>query len=533
MSDFEEELKTHIKANIPVLSVITFEWQRLHGFCVGLANANDLKLFRWSATTGLYQWNDKEKTFKEEDAEKTDPVDILEWFANDEQKKSLVLLEDFHPFMRTEQYQIVRLIREATRISGDLKKTLIIQTPFRVSVRELEKEIPLLELELPKESVLATIFNNCVADLEYDDKPSDESDTKDIVSSSLGMSSVEAEWTYRRIIADKGRLTTAEIPLIVKEKEQIIKKEGILEYFHPTGNFEQVGGLKNLKDWLQNRGQAFSNDAKDYGLTPPKGVMLLGIPGCGKSLIAKTIANEWKLPLLKFDLGKVFAGIVGESESNIRKALTLAETIAPSILWIDEIEKGLSGLDGGGDSGTSARVFGNLLTWMQEKQSEVFVIATANNIEQLPPELLRKGRFDEIFFVDLPSKEEREEIFKIHIKNKKRKVPDFNLKELTTASVGFSGAEIEEAINEGLYLSYSEKGELSTGHIQKALKATYPLSKTMAPTIEALRKWAEVRARFASDKNMEDVPRSETDDKTPVLKQEKHNPFISYKGEPP
>ena len=526
MNNFKKELSVNIKAKIPVIYVITFEWQRLYGFCVGETIDSNRSLYRWSVTSGLYKWNDNDKIFEIENDDLKDPMEILEWFINDEQNQSIVLLEDFHPFMTTENYQIVRLIREATRINSDLKKTLILQTPFRVNIKELEKEIPLLELELPKESVLITIFNNCIADLPYDNKPNDEYDIKDIVSASLGMSSVEAEWTYKRIIAQKDRLTIAEIPLIIKEKEQIIKKEGILEYFHPDGDFNQVGGLENLKDWLANRGRAFSNDAKDYGLTSPKGVMLLGVPGCGKSLIAKTIANEWNLPLLKFDLGKVFGGIVGESESNIRKALSLAETIAPSILWIDEIEKGLSGLNGGGDSGTSARVFGNLLTWMQDKQSEVFVIATANNIEQLPPELLRKGRFDEIFFVDLPSKEEREEIFKIHIKNRNRDYNDFNLDELTTESIGFSGAEIEEAINEGLYLSYSDDDELTNKHLIKALKATYPLSKTMATTIESLRKWAKVRARFASNKNAEKLPRNKVGTKTPVLKQEKHNPFI-------
>ena len=529
MNYFKNELAISIKAKIPVISIVTYEWQRLYGFCVGVANKNNLEFLRWSCTTGLYQWNNESKIFEIKDDDLEDPIDLLQWFINNEQKNLILLIEDFQPFMTIENFQIIRLLREATRIDTDLSKTLIVQTPFYISIAELQKEIPLLELDLPDESVLTTIFNSCIDNLEYDSKPQNKTDIKDIVSASLGMSSIEAEWTFRRIIAEKERLTLAEIPLIVKEKEQIIKKEGILEYYHPKGDFNQVGGLEYLKVWLKNRGKAFSNDAKDFGLTSPKGVMLLGVPGCGKSLVSKTIANEWGLPLLKFDLGKVFGGIVGESESNIRKALALAETIAPSILWIDEIEKGLSGLNGSGDSGTSARVFGNLLTWMQEKKSEVFVIATANNIEQLPPELLRKGRFDEIFFVDLPSEKERHIIFNIHIENCGRNFKDFNLDLLIQASKGFSGAEIEEAINEGLYLSYADETstDLTTTHILDALNKTYPLSKTMASTINALRKWAKVRARFASNDEIEKLEILE--DKTkeiPILKQEKHNPFI-------
>lgn len=527
MFDFKNSLSTYIKASIPVLAVATYEWQRLHGFCVGVAKENSLNLYRWSSVTGRSKWDDENKIFAIDADDMTDPIDILEWFNKPEQKKCILLLEDFQPYMTSENFQVVRYIREITRINSELKKTLIIQTPFMVNIRELEKEVPILELELPKEAVLTTIFENVVEDLNYYSKPSSDSDIKDIVSASLGMSSVEAEWTYKKIIAEKDRLTRSEIPLIVNEKEQIIKKEGILEYFHPEGDFNQVGGMENLKEWLEQRGTAFSSDAKDFGLTSPKGVMLLGVPGCGKSLIAKTIANEWELPLLKFDLGKVFGGIVGESESNIRKALSLAETIAPSILWIDEIEKGLSGLGSNGDSGTSSRVFGNLLTWMQEKKSEVFVIATANNIEQLPPELLRKGRFDEIFFVDLPGPEERKDIFKIHIEKRDRNINNFHLKELVETAKGFSGAEIEEAVNEGLHIAYSKKKELDNDTIKQAMEKTYPLSKTMSQTIESLRKWAKVRARFASNENTEVILDPEEKEKEiPVLKQEKHNPFI-------
>lgn len=451
-------------------------------------------------------------------------MEIVRWFANPERSKLILLLEDFHPFLRQEQFPILRLLREATRIDLALGKTLIIQSLDFQAIKDLDKEVPILELPLPDRAVLRSILRDATADLAFDDRPvPDSPEEETLLDASLGLSNVEARWTYRRIIARQGRLREGELGMIISEKEQIIKKGNVLEYFHPEGDFGQVGGLEALKSWLVKRGKAFTTDAKSFGLTSPKGVLLLGIPGCGKSLVAKTIANEWKIPLLKFDLGKVFAGIVGESESNIRQALALAEAIAPSILWVDEIEKGLGGLDGRGDSGTSSRVFGTLLTWMQEKKSEVFVIATANNIELLPPELLRKGRFDEIFFVDLPNGKEREEILRIHLSRKKRKPDVFNLAALAEKSVGFSGAELEEAVAEALFSAYNKGGELGQDHLQEAIERTFPLSQTMKTSIDKLRLWARVRARLASVPNEEKLPDQKAE--VPQLRQERRNIF--------
>ncbi|MEA2099970.1 MAG: AAA family ATPase [Campylobacterota bacterium] len=520
--NFNEELSNLVKANIPVIQVVTYEWQRLYGFCVGTADKNNLDLYNWSVISGLKKWDNSIKQFKDEKEDK-DPFEIFDWFKNIDTRDCILILEDFHPFITNENFGIVRYIRELCRIDSSLKKTLIIQTPFNLNVKEFEKEIPILEIELPQEETIEEVLNSITKDLHYDMKPND-SDTRDIVSASKGLSIMEAEWTYRKIIADKNRLTTDEIPLIVKEKEQIIKKSGILEYFHPQGDFKEIGGMDNLKGWLEKRGKAFTQDAKDFGLVSPKGVMLLGIPGCGKSLVSKTIANEWELPLLKLDLGSVFGSLVGESEARMREALALSEAISPSILWIDEIEKGLSGINSNGDGGTSAKVFGTLLTWMQEKKNEVFVIATANKIEALPPELLRKGRFDEIFFVDLPSASEREEIFKIHIEKKDRDINKFNFNILATISKGFSGAEIEESVNEALFIAYDEGREVETKDIEQALNDTFALSRTMEGTVKDLRDWAKVRARFASSGNSEELPKF--NEIVPTLAQEKHNPFI-------
>lgn len=501
--DFSTELGILIKSRVPVMQVVTYEWKRLYGFCVGVSNDNKLDLFSWSCISGLKKWNSESKEFKESKDE-TDPLEILHWFKDKNIKKSILILEDFQPFIENDNNnnQVIRAIRELCRIDSNNRKTIIIQTPFMLNVREFEKEIPILELELPEEETIEEILNTVTKGLEFDSAPNSEG-VREIVSASKGLSSMEAEWTYRKIIAKTNQITGNEINLIVKEKEQIIKKSGVLEYFHPQGDFKAVGGMESLKDWLQKRGKAFSNDAKEFGLVSPKGVMLLGIPGCGKSLVSKTIANEWGLPLLKLDLGSIFASLVGESEARMRQALALSEAISPSILWIDEIEKGLSGISGGGDAGTSAKVFGTLLTWMQEKKNEVFVIATANNIDALPPELLRKGRFDEIFFVDLPSAEDRKEIFKIHIKKKNRNIEDFAFSELIKNSAGFSGAEIEEAVNEALFIAYDSGSELTTENIKIALNETFPLSKTMDEDIKELRSWAKVRARLASNSRSE------------------------------
>ncbi|MCK5686937.1 AAA family ATPase, partial [bacterium] len=260
-------------------------------------------------------------------------------------------------------------------------------------------------------------------------------------------------------------------------------------------------GLDNLKDWLKKRGRGFDKSAKEFGLETPKGILLLGIPGTGKSLTAKAIGSEWQFPLLRLDMGKIFGGIVGESEENIRGALNIAEAIAPSILWIDEIEKGFAGAggSGGSDSGVTKRIFGTFITWMQEKTNPVFIIATANSIENLPPELLRKGRFDEIFFVDLPTRNEIETIFKIHISKRNRDPKQFDMNTLCELANGFSGAEIEQAVISALYdVYYDGKRELKTEDLAKSLNETVPLSVTMGEKIGHLREWASTRARNAT-----------------------------------
>jgi len=288
--------------------------------------------------------------------------------------------------------------------------------------------------------------------------------------------------------------------LIAAEKAQSLKKGGILEVVDTPADLADVGGLDALKAWLLRRRTAFSPEAAAFGLPLPRGILLLGIPGTGKSLTARATAGVLGKPLLRLDAGRLFAGVVGESEANLRRAIAMAEAAAPCVLMVDEIEKALSGSrsSGSADGGTAARVFGALLSWLQDRQSPVFVVATANDISQLPPELLRKGRLDEIFFLDLPGETEREAIWRIHIARRRRDPAAFDIGDLVSRSDGFTGAEIEQAFIDALYAAYEAGREVGQGDIGEALRRTVPLSVTMAEDIRALRQWAARRTRTAA-----------------------------------
>jgi SpoVK/Ycf46/Vps4 family AAA+-type ATPase len=284
---------------------------------------------------------------------------------------------------------------------------------------------------------------------------------------------------------------------VTEEKKQIIRESEALEYYPVTETPDHVGGLGVLKDWLRLRERAFTHQAREYGLPAPKGIALIGIPGTGKSLTAKMIGGLWGLPLLRLDVGALFGSLVGESEERVRRALRLAETVAPCLVWIDEMEKGLA--HGDLDGGTSTRVFGTILTWMQEKTAPCFVVATANDISRLPPELLRKGRFDEIFFLDLPTRQERREIFSVHLSMRQRLPQDYDLERLAQESEGYVGAEIEQAIIDAMYVGFNASREFTSGDISAALKRQVPLSVSQRETVAALRSWLqEGRAQSAS-----------------------------------
>ena len=364
---------------------------------------------------------------------------------------------------------------------------------------ELEKEVAVLDYPLPDMSELNLVLTQQL-EASRNRRPTTETREK-LLKATLGLTRDEAEKVYRKAQVTAGRLTETEVDIVLSEKKQLIRRNGILEYIEEDETLDSVGGLEELKRWLRQRSNAFTERAREYGLPQPKGMLILGVPGCGKSLIAKTTSRLWGLPLLRLDMGRVYDGsMVGRSEANLRNALKTAESISPVVLFIDEIDKAFAGTSGSADSdgGTSSRIFGSFLTWMQEKASPVFVMATANRVERLPSEFLRKGRFDEIFFVDLPTPDERKEIFRIHLSKRNRDLNRFDLDQLIKVCEGFSGAEIEQALVAAMYDAFAQDREFTQLDIIAAMRATLPLSKTMSEQVTALRDWASQRARPAA-----------------------------------
>ncbi len=522
MTNTTDMLRNLSAAGANLLHVASYEWERVRGEAIGLAQHMSLPLRLWSKSSRLLRLDEYGKPTVE-DGEASDPQVVLEHVYSSEDG-GIWLMEDFHPYLRDENHELLRWLRELARMPASPRKLVILSTPLPGLPIDLRKEVPTIELELPNLEHLRVVLNDAATALGV------RADADDaLLDAARGLTVMEARLAFGKAAAELGRLDHAAVPLVIREKERIIKQSEVLEYYPTDARLSDVGGLDQLKLWLERRGRAFGAGARAFGLDAPKGVLLLGVQGCGKSLLAKAVAATWQFPLLRFDMGKVFGGIVGQSEANMRTALQVAQALAPSVLWIDEIEKGLAGMGSSDrtDGGTTARVVGSLLTWMQEKQEPVFVVATANRIDMLPPELLRKGRFDEIFFVDLPTRTVREEILTIHLKKKGRDPNEFNLRELAEHSVGFSGAELEEAVREGLFDAFAEERELKTEHIARALDKTFPLSRTMHDEIDGLRKWAKVRARLANGERPEDLPTEKADGATPKLRQEaSRNPFI-------
>ena len=508
-------------SGVNIIHIASYEWERVRGLAIGLSEHLNLPLYRWSQSTGLVRWAKDVDTVEDQDA--TDPLPFLRQI-HDSGEPGIWLLEDFQPFLREEHHPILRWLRELSRMPASPRKLVILSTPLPGLPVDLRKEVPTVELELPGVDDLRVVLNDAAAALGV------RADADDaLLDAARGLTVMEARVAFGKAAAELGRLDHSAVPLVAREKERVIKQSEVLEYYPTEARLSDVGGLDQLKQWLERRGRAFGAGARDFGLDAPKGVLLLGVQGCGKSLLAKAVAATWQFPLLRFDMGKVFGGIVGQSEGNIRTALRVAQALAPCVLWIDEIEKGLAGMGSSDqtDGGTTARVVGTLLTWMQEKREPVFVVATANRIDMLPPELLRKGRFDEIFFVDLPTRRIRQEILSIHLRKKGREPADFDLARLAARSVGYSGAELEEAVREGLFDAFAEGRELTAEHIGKALDQMYPLSRTMREQIEGLRRWAKVRARLASGEPPEDLPAEGAGEAPPKLRQETtRNPFV-------
>lgn len=513
-----ESLKTRdyicnlLKARFPMIYISTWEENRITQMIEELASdvskiKTARKVYVWSQTGGI-------TAFRESIRNTSTPLAALD-YIEECKEPSVFILKDFHVFLNPRQpdeYGIIRKLRDMVNIlrESEKPKNIIFVSPILRLPEELQKEVTVVELDFPNISELETLLDEMIA--VNKDNPNikiclSDIEKRQLCKTALGLTLQETENAIARAMVQKGQLTIEELEIILEEKRQVIRKTGTLEFIKSDLKLEDVGGLENLKRWLLKRNKSWREEAQKYNIPSPKGVLITGVPGCGKSLTAKAISAMWQLPLLRLDMGKIFSGLVGSSEENMRKAIRTAEAVAPSILWIDEIEKGFSG-SGSGDGGTSTRIFGTFLTWMQEKTKPVFVVATANNIDRLPSELLRKGRFDEIFFVDLPTLKERMKIFEVHLKKRLKNeeiignisCTEDNLRKLALLTEGFVGAEIEESVIAALFEAFSEDRKINLADLEKAIKNMVPLSVTQAEQITAIREWANVRAVAATAK---------------------------------
>ena len=507
------QLSRLFRARFPYIYITTWEEERAISLIKKISKSEKLirvarEVYVWTQTNGFVVDGQK--------IDGTQSPDKAIDFIRDCNKNSVFVMCDFHVLFgvkgRQVDYNVVRRLRDnlSDLKTSKFRKNVIFLASELLIPETMQKEITILDMPLPTLSEIKAKFDKMITqNTQIDTSGLDEEGKEKLCKAAMGLTLQEAENAFALAMVNDGKVDVSDLDIILSEKMQVIKKTGILEFVNTDIKISDVGGLENLKSWLNKRNNSWSESAKKYCLPAPKGVLITGVPGCGKSLTAKAMSAAWQLPLLKLDFGKIFSGIVGSSEENMRKAIKTAEAVAPSILWVDEIEKSLSGLNSNGDSGTSSRIFGTFLTWMQEKTAPVFVIATANSINSLPAELLRKGRFDEIFFVDLPTQREREEIFKLHLSKRlkdkdvasKIEINSDLYKQLAQMTEGFVGAEIEQVVISALYEAFFNKRPLEFSDLANTIKNVVPLSVTQKEQILAIRQWANIRAVAATKKD--------------------------------
>lgn len=488
--EFDRELDNLLRARFTLILLITREEERALQIIKSACLRGQRQMLTWDVADGLQG----STPGAPKPPAARDAITILEQIEKSD-ANAVYVLKDFHEAWTNPT--VKRKLRNVAQKLKYTKSSIIVTAPSGKIPEELKDEVVPLYLPFPStvelEDVLKRLTQN--PDVRVDLTPLGR---EKLVQAALGLSVSQAQRVFGKAIVSDGILDDRDISLVTAEKKNIISESEALQFFAVTETPDNVGGLEVLKQWLRLRENAFTQKARAYGLPTPKGIALIGIPGTGKSLTAKMIGGLWRLPLLRLDMGALFGSLVGESEERTRKALNLAETVAPCIVWIDELEKAVA--HGDADSGTSTRVFATILTWMQEKTSPCFVVATANDIASLPPELLRKGRFDEIFFLDLPTQREREEIFRVHLLKRQRIPADYDVSRLAALSEGYVGAEIEQAIIDAMYIGFNNDGrEFKTDDIITAIKHQVPLSVSQREVIEALRDWLrEGRAQSAS-----------------------------------
>jgi SpoVK/Ycf46/Vps4 family AAA+-type ATPase len=488
------DLELTIQSRYPFVAVETSEEDRLEKALFDIAGDLRVPFFVWTVTSGLRRAGLLNAMYDTQQ-----PLRALNTVAA-MPGEAMFLMKDLQRYF-TEPAVVRKLLDLAPEFQHD--RRVVVFSAVRI---ELPAELGSLTahhtLELPGADELKRIVKQAIVACERDGPVKVElpaADLERLVERLRGFTAFEAERAVTRAIVKNRSLGARDIETIVEIKKELLKKDGVLEYIAPEENLAEVGGFENLKTWLAKRKRAFAPEAKQFGIESPRGILLLGVQGGGKTLLARAVAKEWGLPLLKLEAARLYDKYVGETEKNLEKALKMAEQMAPCVLMIDELEKGLSYSAGAdSDAGLSKRVFGRLLGWLQDRKAPVFVVATSNNIKELPPELTRKGRFDEIFFVDLPNANERRAIFAVHLKKRKRNAALFDLDALAVASEGFTGAEIEQAVVSALYTAFSKGTEVTSAIIAAELSATKPLSVTRAEEISALREWARDRTVMAS-----------------------------------
>jgi SpoVK/Ycf46/Vps4 family AAA+-type ATPase len=488
---FGTDLALLIRARYSLIYIPTIEEERVEKSIEQVAKQLENRpVYIWDFVDG-YQGNPNDRGFG-----KRNPLQALEFIDKlSPNEPGIFILRDYHRFL--EDVSVARKLRNLGRKFKAEPKNLIILAPQISIPSDLSEAITILEFPLPNAEEIRSEISKL---LQATQQNLATSALDDLIRASQGLSLDRVRRVLGRAIAEHQSIEPADVESILEEKRQSIRQTQILDFYPTSAQMEDIGGLDNLKEWLVRRGGSFSDKARQYGLPHPRGLLLVGIQGTGKSLTAKAIAHHWHLPLLRLDVGRLFAGLVGESESRTRQMIQLAEALSPCILWIDEIDKAFGGLDSKGDAGTTSRVFSTVVTWLAEKTSAVFVVATANNVQALPPEILRKGRFDEIFFVGLPSQSERRSIFAVHLqKVRAQNLRDFDIDRLAAETPSFSGAEIEQILVEAMHIGFSQSRDFTTNDILEAASQTIPLAVTAQEQINALQEWANSgRARLAS-----------------------------------
>jgi len=488
---FRDEFKLLLRARYPLIYIPTYEEERLEAAIREEAlNQGNRPVYTWDFVDG-YQGNPNDVGFG-----RRNPLQALEFVEKlPESAPAVFILRDYHRFL--DDVAIARKLRNLARLLKSQPKNIVLLSPRMAITDDLSEVITVLEFPLPGADVIKAEVERLLAATgsSLSVKVLD-----DLVRSCQGLSMERIRRVLTKAIATHGELQSEDVDLVLEEKRQTIRQTQILDFHPATEKITDIGGLDNLKEWLVRRGGAFTDRARQYGLPHPRGLMLVGIQGTGKSLTAKAIAHHWHLPLLRLDVGRLFGGLVGESESRTRQMIQVAEALAPCILWIDEIDKAFSGLGSKGDAGTTSRVFGTFITWLGEKTTPVFVVATANDIQALPPEMLRKGRFDEIFFIGLPTQEERKAIYNVHISRLRiHNLKNYDLDRLAYETPDFSGAEIEQTLIEAMHIGFSQNRDFNTDDILEAASQIIPLARTAQEQIEFLQNWAAAgKARLAS-----------------------------------